>query len=115
VGYDNIGDNIAVAQAATRRHRFNAGNLKALPLRDVAAATATVAAALDHGTFAHAEDASLTASVLNAVWRESNNSRLLGRKHGKDISPILAGIHALAAASTAKVRTRIKIPEAIAG
>lgn len=102
VGYDNIGDNIAVAQAATRRARFNARRLKPLPLRDVAAATAAVASHLEQRTFQHAEDGTLTQAVLNAVWRESNGSRLLGRKHGKDISPILAGIHALAAASTAK-------------
>jgi phage terminase large subunit-like protein len=115
VGYDNIGDNIAVAQAATRKPRFSARRLKALPLRDVAAATATVAAALDHGTFGHGEDPTLTQAVLNAVWRESNNSRLLGRKHGKDISPILSGIHALAAASTAKQGSRLEIPAAMTG
>ena len=115
IGYDNIGDNIAVAQAATRRQRFNAKALKALPLREVAAATATVAASLDQGTFTHGQDTALDAAVLNAVWRESNGSRLLGRKHGKDISPLLAGIHALSAASTAKHRTRVRMPEVIHG
>ena len=115
VGYDNIGDNIAVAQAVTRRPRFTARRLKALPLRDVAAATATVAAHLDQRTFHHGEDATLTQAVLNAVWRESGNSRLLGRKHGKDISPILAGIHALGAASTAKAGSRLEVPAAMTG
>lgn len=114
-GYDNIGDNIAVAQAVTRRPRYSARKLKALPLRDVAAATATVAAHLDQGTFHHATDATLRQAVLNAVWRESNNSRLLGRKHGKDISPMLACIHALAAASTARTGSRLETPSAMTG
>jgi phage terminase large subunit-like protein len=115
VGYDNIGDNIAVAQAVTRKARFDARRLKALPVREVAAATAVVAAALDQGTFTHGEDSALDAAVLNAVWRESNGSRLLGRKHGKDISPMLACIHALAAASNAKVKTRVRLPAVLTG
>jgi phage terminase large subunit-like protein len=115
IGYDNIGDNIAVAQAVTRKPRFNTRALKSLQLREVAAATATLAASLDQGTFTHGEDSALDAAILNAVWRESNGSRLLGRKHGKDISPIQACIHALAAASNAKVRTRVKIPAALVG
>ena len=115
VGYDNIGDNIAVAQAATRKPRFNTRHLKSLQLREVAAATAVVAASLDAGTFTHGEDAALDAAILNAVWRESNGSRLLGRKHGKDISPIQACIHALAAAANARVRTRVRMPEVVMG
>lgn len=115
VGYDNIGDNIAVSQAVARKPRYNARNLKSLQLREVAAATATVVGSLDHGTFTHAEDAALDAAVLNAVWRESGGSRLLGRKHGRDISPIQACIHALAAAATAKRSNRLEIPAALVG
>jgi phage terminase large subunit-like protein len=115
VGYDNIGDNIAVAQAATRKPRFNTRQLKSLQLREVAAATAVVAASLDAGTFSHGEDPALDAAILNAVWRESNGSRLLGRKHGKDISPIQACIHALAAAANAKVKRSMVIPAAAVG
>jgi phage terminase large subunit-like protein len=114
-GYDNIGDNIAVAQAATRKPRFNTRRLKSLQLREVAAATAVVAASLDQGTFTHGQDTALDAAILNAVWRESNGSRLLGRKHGKDISPIQACIHALAAAANAKPRTRVKLPAVLVG
>ena len=115
VGYDNIGDNIAVAQAVARRPKFNTKKLKSLQLREVAAATAVVSASLDQGTFSHAEDTALDTAVLNAVWRESNGSRLLGRKHGKDISPIQSGIHALAAAATAKQANRLEIPAALTG
>ena len=115
VGYDSIGDNIAVAQAATRKPRFSSRNLKSLQLREVAAATAVVAGHLDAGTFSHGEDPALDAAILNAVWRESNGSRLLGRKHGKDISPIQACIHALAAAANAKPRSRVRMPEVIMG
>lgn len=115
VGYDNIGDNIAVAQAVARRPKFNTKKLKSLQLREVAAATAVVSASLDQGTFSHADDTALDTAVLNAVWRESNGSRLLGRKHGKDISPIQSGIHALAAAATAKQANRLEIPAAAIG
>ena len=115
VGYDNIGDNIAVAQALGRRPKFHTKALKALQLREVAASTATLVASLEQGTFTHAADSALDAAVLNAVWRESSGSRLFGRKHGKDISPLLACVHALAAAQGAKVRTRIRLPEVVMG
>jgi len=115
VGYDNIGDNIAVAQALARRPRFNAKVLKSLQLREVAASTATLVGSLDQGSFTHAADTSLDAAVLNAVWRDAGGSRLFGRKHGKDISPLLACVHALAAAANAKPQTRVRIPEVIMG
>lgn len=115
VGYDNIGDNIAVAQAVTRRPRYSARRLKSLQLREVAAGTATLVAHLEQGTFTHAADHALDAAVLNAVWRDAGGSRLFGRKHGKDISPLLACVHALSAASTAKAGSRLEIPAALVG
>jgi phage terminase large subunit-like protein len=111
VGYDNIGDNIAVAQALGRRPKFQSRSLKSLQLREVAASTATLVASLEQGTFTHAADSALDAAVLNAVWRDSAGSRLFGRKHGKDISPLLACVHALAAASTAKKRGGAAMPD----
>ena len=115
VGYDNIGDNIAVAQACARKQRFRQRALKPLSLKDVAAATATLVGALDQGTFKHGADLTLDAVVENAIWRESNNSRLFGRKHGNDISPLMACVHALAMASTAKHRGSMEIPAALTG
>lgn len=115
VGYDNIGDNIAVAQAAQRKTRFRAKQLKPLSLKEVAAATATMVGHLGQGTFTHGSDATLDAVIQNAIWRESNNSRLFGRKHGNDISPIMACVHALATASTAKRVNRLEIPSAAIG
>lgn len=111
VGYDNIGDNIAVAQAATRKTRFQARRLKALSLKDVAASTATMVGHLKQRTFSHAADATLDAVIQNAIWRESNNSRLFGRKHGQDISPLMACVHAMAAASTAKKAGGSSMPD----
>jgi hypothetical protein len=115
VGYDNIGDNIAVAQAVTRKPRFSSRRLKALPLRDVAASTATMVGHLGQGTFTHGADPTLDAVILNAIWRESNSSRLFGRKHGKDISPLMACVQALAAASTARTGSRLEVPAAMTG
>ena len=50
VGYDNIGDNIAIAQALGRKPRLNVRNLQALQLRQVAAATSTIATHVDNET-----------------------------------------------------------------
>lgn len=115
VGYDNIGDNISVMQAVSRRPRYNAKRIKSLQLREVAASTATLVAHLEQGTFSHAADKALDNAVANAVWRDAGGSRLFGRKHGKDISPLLACVHALAAASTAKTGNRLEIPAALVG
>lgn len=115
VGYDNIGDNIAVAQALARRPRFQTKALKSLQLREVAASTATLVGHLEQGTFTHAADNALDAAVQNVVWRDASGSRLFGRKHGRDISPLLACVHALAAASTAKAQTRVRLPEVLVG
>jgi hypothetical protein len=101
-GYDSIGDNIAIAQAAGRKPRFNAKRLKALQLRDVAAATALVASANDSETFHHAISRAITNAVEAATWRDAGGSRLFGRSHGRDISALLACVHALAVAATLK-------------
>lgn len=97
--YDNIGDNTAVAQACQRKPRFNTRQLYPLALRDVAAATAAIVQHLDAGTLHHATSKSLDAAVRVAVWRESGGSRLFGRVHGKDISALMACVHAVGALS----------------
>lgn len=105
VGYDNIGDNIAVAQALGRKPRYNAKVLQALPLREVAAATATVATHVDNGTAHHGTSPAFDKAAASATWRESGGSRLFRRIEGADISVLLAWVHALAAASKLKKRT----------
>lgn len=105
VGYDNIGDNIATAQALARKPRLNVKGLQALQLRQVAAATATVATAVDTLSIHHGASPSLDKAVAAATWRESGGSRLFRRLEGADISTLLAGVHALAAAATLKRRT----------
>jgi hypothetical protein len=105
VGYDNIGENISVAQALGRKPRYNAKVLQALQLRQVAAATATVALHTDLETIHHGTSPALDKAVGAATWRESGGSRLFRRIEGADISVLLAGVHALAAAATLKRRT----------
>lgn len=100
IGYDSIGDNIATAQALARLKRFNTKRLVSLQLRQVAAATATVATATEDRTLRHGGSRAMGNAVAAAVWRQSGGSRLLGRQHGKSISELLAGVHALAAAAT---------------
>lgn len=106
VAYDNIGDNIAVAQGLGRKPRLNVKVLQALQLRQVAAATATIATNVDGQTIHHGASPSLDKAVAAATWRESGGSRLFRRIEGADISTLLAGVHALAAASTMRRRSQ---------
>ena len=112
IGYDNIGDNITVAQGLGRLPRFKHAALKALPLRDVAAGTAFVAQSLDRLALHHTRHGGLDAAVQAAGWRESAGSRLFARGKGRDISCLLACTHALAVASTMRRTKRIEIPKA---
>ena len=100
IGYDSIGDNIAAAQALGRKARFNKNRLQALQLRQVAAATALIAQHTDAATMHHAVSRAIDNAVAAAIWREAAGSRLFGRQHGKDISALLACVHALAVAAT---------------
>lgn len=100
IGYDNIGDNIATAQALGRKPRFNKNRLRSLQLREVAAATALIAQHTDAETMHHAISRAIDNAVAGAIWREAAGSRLFGRQHGKDISALLACTHALAVAAT---------------
>lgn len=104
IGYDSIGDNISTAQAVSRKPRLNTKRMKPLTLREVAAATATVAAGVDQGTLRHGVSRALDRAVEASTWRDSGGSRLFRRIEGKDISALLACVHALAAASGLKKR-----------
>lgn len=104
VGYDNIGDNISVAQALSRKPRLNTRTLKALQLREVAAATATIASGVDQETLRWASSPALERAAAAATWRDSGGSRLFRRIDGKDITTLLAAVHALAAAAGLKRR-----------
>lgn len=114
IAYDNIGDNIAVAQALMRAERFNKKHLYALSLKDVAAATATVVQHLDAGTLVVHRSRSLTAAFTNSSWRDSGGSRLLGRIHGKDISALMSVVHGVAALAKAPQRKRAALPTPVA-
>lgn len=105
VGYDNIGDNISIAQALQRKPRLNTRTLKSLQLREVAAATATISAGVDQETLRWATSPALVRAVEAATWRESGGSRLFRRIEGKDISTLLAAAHALGAAAGLKKRS----------
>lgn len=106
VAYDNIGDNTATAQACLRKPRFPARSLHPLALRAVAGATAAIVQHLEAGTFHHGTSKSLDAAVRVAVWRESGGSRLFGRVHGRDISALMAVVHAVAALDKLPQRRR---------
>ena len=112
VGYDNIGDNITVAQALGRMPKLKRPKLKALNLKEVAAATSTLAQANDRLALHHAEHPGLDTAVRNTTWREAGGSRLFMRGKGREISCLLACVHALAVASTAQRRGALSLPSA---
>ncbi len=112
VGYDNIGDNITVAQSLGRMPKVKTTRVKALTLKDVAAATAVVAQANELMSLHHAKHSGLDAAVKATTWRDSNGSRLFMRGKGIEITSLLACVHALAVASTAKRTAGLTMPSA---
>jgi hypothetical protein len=114
VGYDNIGDNISVAQALGRLPKVRTTRVKPLTVKDVAAATATLSTSVNLMTLHHAAHGGLDGDVKRATWRDSNGSRLFHRNKGS-ISNLLAGTAALAVASTAKRGQSLVIPDAVTG
>lgn len=115
LGYDSIGDNITVAQALGRMPRVKTTKIKPLTLKEIGAATAAIAVAVDLMTIHHPAHSGLDAAVKNTTWRESNGSRLFMRGKGIEISCLLACVAALAVAATAKRTTGVTIPRAALG
>lgn len=113
IGYDSIGENIAVAQQLARRPRFRKAQLKSLNLKDVGAATAMLAQANERLALRHAEHPALDTSVRNAGWRQAGDTRLFSRKAGQ-ITPLMSGIHALAVVVAApQKRAGSGLPKAV--
>jgi hypothetical protein len=115
LGYDSIGDNITVAQALGRMPRVKTTKVKALTLKEIGAATAAIAVAVDLMTIHHPAHSGLDTAVKNTTWRESNGSRLFMRGKGIEISCLLACVAALAVAGTAKRTTGVSVPRASLG
>lgn len=115
LGYDSIGDNITVAQALGRMPRVKTTKVKALTLKEIGAATAAIAVAVDLMTIHHPPHSGLDTAVKNTTWRESNGSRLFMRGKGIEISCLLACVAALGVAATAKRTTGVEIPRAALG
>lgn len=114
VAYDNIGDNIAVAQALGRMEALRNSHkkrIKPLNMKEVAAATAVVAMHNELLTLHHAKHPGLDKAVENAAWRDSGGSRLFMRLKGMEITCLLACVHALAAAATAKRAGKAVMPD----
>lgn len=114
VGFDNIGDNITVSQALGRMDKLkrpHISRMKALQLKEVAAATATLAQANERLKLHHAGHPGLDTAVKHAAWRDSGGSRLFMRLKGQEITCLLACVHALAVAATAQRRKAVTMPE----
>lgn len=112
-GYDNIGENIAVAQALGRMEKLRKqarDRIKPLNLGQIAAGTAVLAQANELLTLHHAKHGGLDSAVRHAAWRESQGKRLFMRLKGQEITCLMACTHALAAAAQMPRRRSVQLP-----
>jgi hypothetical protein len=110
VGYDSIGENLNTAHALERMGNLPTKHVRALNLRDVAAATALFSQSNESMTIQHAKHGGLDTAVENATWRDAGGSRLFQRGKGVEITCLLACVHALGAVATEKRRAPVSIP-----
>jgi hypothetical protein len=95
--------------------RVKTTRVKALNMKEVAAATAAIAQANELLRIHHARHNGLDAAVKNTTWRNPDGNRLFMRGKGAEISCLLAAVAALSVASTAKRTSALSIPSVSTG
>lgn len=96
VGFDSIGNNLAVFTTLQRMPRVPKSNLNALNMKDVATGVSLFMSHVTDHALVHAEDASLDSAVAEVSFRYSGDSRLWNRGRSQaDISPLIAASNAL--------------------
>jgi len=115
VGFDSIGENITVSNALGRMPRVKTTRVKGLNMKEVAAATASLAQAVDTMRIHHPAHSGLDTAVKNTTWRNPDGNRLFMRGKGIEISCLLACVAALAVAATAKRQSGLEMPRAAVG
>lgn len=96
VGFDSIGNNLAVFQTIQRMQKVPKSNLSALSMKDVATGVSLFMSHVTDRALVHAVDASLDKAVEEVSFRYSGDSRLWNRGRSQaDISPLIAASNAL--------------------
>lgn len=96
VGFDAIGNNLAVFQTIQRMPKVPKSNLNSISVKDVAAGVSLFMSHVTDRALVHAVDASLDKAVEEVSFRYSGDSRLWNRGRGHaDISPLIAASNAL--------------------
>lgn len=96
IGFDSIGNNLAVFQTLQRKRGLSLSNLRSMNMKEASAGVSLfVSAVMDHA-LVHAQDGALDSAVEGAAFRRSMDSRLWGRTSSTaDISPLVAASNAL--------------------
>lgn len=96
IGYDGIGNNLAVNQTIQRSPRIPKAGLRAMTMKEVAGGVSLFMSHVTDRALVHAEDGSLDSAVAEVSFRYSGDSRLWNRgKSQADISPLIAASNAL--------------------
>lgn len=96
VGFDAIGNNLAVFQTIQRMNKVPKSNLSALSMKDVATGVSLFMSHVTDHALVHAVDPSLDKAVEEVSFRYSGDSRLWNRGRSQaDISPLIAASNAL--------------------
>jgi hypothetical protein len=96
VGFDSIGNNLAVFQSLQRMPRVPKAGLRAMTMKEVAGGVSLFTSHVSDRALVHAKDASLDSAVSEVAFRYSMDSRLWSRGNSNaDISPLIAASNAL--------------------
>ena len=96
VGFDAIGNNLAVFTKIQSMQRVPKSNLSAMTMKDVASGVSLFTSAVADRALVHAKDPSLDTAVAEVSFRYSGDSRLWNRGRGQlDICPLIAASNAL--------------------
>ncbi|WP_457950418.1 hypothetical protein ACTAQI_07500 [Pseudarthrobacter sp. alpha12b] len=96
IGYDAIGNNLAVNQTIQRNPRVPKNNLRAMTMKEVAAGVSLFTSHVSDHALVHAVDPAIDAAVEAVAFRYAADSRLWSRGNSNaDISPLVAASNAL--------------------
>lgn len=114
IGYDAIGNNLAVNQTLQRSPRVPKTGLRALTMKEVSAGVSLFTQHVSDHALVHAQDGSLDKAAEEVAFRYSGDSRLFGRRQSNaDISPLVAASNALYIAAGKRHKGEHKRREAV--
>lgn len=95
LGYDSIGQNVALADDLRAKPRIRSKQVQALTMKDAGAGTALISRGVDQMNIWHGTHPILDKQVSTATWRESG-STMLFRASAGELTTLRAALAALA-------------------